>query len=58
MKTASLEENMDKFIKNLEELKKSTEEVMPLVSKSLGLTIEIAKMYKEAIKELVKINGK
>lgn len=49
-----LEKNMEQFIKRLEELKESTKEVLPLVSKSLVLTIEIAEMYKEAMKEVLK----
>ena len=49
-----LEANMRKFIKRLEELKEATKDVMPLVSKSLALTVEIAETYQEAMKELLK----
>jgi len=52
-----LETNMKKFIERLEELQKATKDVMPLVSQSLALTVEIAKTYRDAMRELLK-NGK
>ena len=57
-KEMNLETSMKKFIERLEELQEATKEVLPLVSQSLALTIEIAKTYQEAMKELLKDGGK
>lgn len=43
-----LNQNFDNIKDTLQEIAYSTEKIMPLVSKSLSLTVEIVKMYKDA----------
>jgi len=44
----ALNQNFDQIKGTLVEISEATESIMPLVSKSLALTVEIVKMYKEA----------
>jgi len=44
----------DTMIENFQDMVTKTEQTMPLVSKSLELTVELIKTYKEAFNAIIK----